>query len=37
VQIFLNEYIGHMEGIRRIRSNFHIWICPWRFHWIANR
>jgi len=37
MQTFLNEYIGHLEGICRIWSNFLLWICPWRCHWIANR
>jgi len=29
VQTFLNEHIDPMEGICRIRSNFHPWVCPW--------
>jgi len=33
VQTFLNEHIGHMEGICRLWSNFVLWRC----HWIANR
>jgi len=37
VHTFINEHIGPIEGTCRIRSNFLPRICPWRYHWIANR